>query len=80
VREGEFDEKKGAPALRLVGDVEPVSEVERERTKVIRENVTPDAVVRNFLRNEKVAEPVQAVRVEAPAPAKTNQQLRWLTE
>lgn len=70
VREGEFDEKKGAPALRLIGDVEPVSEVERERTKVIRENVTPDAVVRNFLRNEKVAEPVQYIHFQAHAQRK----------
>jgi hypothetical protein len=70
VREGEFDEKKGAPALRLIGDVEPVSEVERERTKVIRENVTPDAVVRNFLRNEKVAEPMQYIHFQAHAQRK----------
>jgi hypothetical protein len=70
VREGEFDEKKGAPTLRLIGDVEPVSEVERERTKVIRENVTPDAVVRNFLRNEDVAEPVQYVQFQAHAQRK----------
>ncbi|WP_316237882.1 ATP-binding protein [Bradyrhizobium sp. SZCCHNR1015] len=70
VREGEFDEKKGAPALRLIGDVEPVSEVERERTKVIRENVTPDAVVRNFLRNEKVAEPMQYIHFQAHSQRK----------
>jgi hypothetical protein len=70
VREGEFDEKKGAPALRLIGDVEPVSVVERERTKVIRENVTPDAVVRNFLGNEKVAEPVQYIHFQAHAQRK----------
>ena len=70
VREGELDEKKGAPALRLIGDVEPVSEVERERTKVIRENVTPDAVVRNFLRNEKVAEPMQYIHFQAHAQRK----------
>ncbi|WP_316203627.1 ATP-binding protein [Bradyrhizobium sp. SZCCHNS3051] len=70
VREGEFDEKKGAPALRLIGDVEPVSEVERERTKVIRENVTPDAVVRNFLRTEKVAEPMQYIHFQAHSQRK----------
>ena len=69
VREGEFDEK-GAPALRLIGDVEPVSEVERERTRIIRENVTPDAVVRNFLRNEKVAEPMQYIHFQAHAQRK----------
>jgi hypothetical protein len=70
VREGEFSETKGAPALRLIGDVEPVSEAERERTRIIRENVTPDAVIRNFLRNEKVAEPMQYIHFQAHAQRK----------
>jgi hypothetical protein len=70
VREGEFSETKGAPALRLIGDVEPVSEAERERTRIIRENVTPDAVIRNFLRNEEVAEPVQYIHFQAHAQRK----------
>lgn len=70
VREGDFSQAAGAPALRLIGDVEPVSEAERERTRVIRENVTPDAVVRNFLRNEKVAEPMQYIHFQAHAQRK----------
>jgi hypothetical protein len=70
VREGEFSETKGAPALRLIGDVEPVSEAERERTRIIRENVTPDAVIRNFLRSEKVAEPMQYIHFQAHAQRK----------
>jgi len=70
VREGQFSETKGAPALRLIGDVEPVSEAERERTRVIRENVTPDAVIRNFLRNEKVTEPMQYIHFQAHAQRK----------
>jgi Putative DNA-binding domain len=70
VREGEFNEAKGAPALRLIGDVEPVSEADRERTRIIRENVTPDAVIRNFLRNEKVAEPMQYIHFQAHAQRK----------
>jgi len=70
VREGEFNEAKGAPALRLIGDVEPVSEAERERTRIIRENVTPDAVIRSFLRNEKVAEPMQYIHFQAHAQRK----------
>jgi len=70
VREGEFNEAKGAPALRLIGDVEPVSEAERERTRIIRENVTPDAVIRDFLRNEKVAEPMQYIHFQAHAQRK----------
>lgn len=70
VREGDFSQTAGAPALRLIGDVEPVSEADRERTRVIRENVTPDAVVRNFLRNEKVAEPMQYIHFQAHAQRK----------
>lgn len=65
VREGEFNEAKGAPALRLIGDVEPVSETERERTRIIRESVTPDAVIRNFLKSENVAEPLQYIQYQA---------------
>lgn len=72
VREGDFSQTKGAPALRLIGDVEPVSETERERTRIIRDNVTPDAVVRNFLRNEKVAEPMQYIHYQAHC------QRKWL--
>lgn len=44
--------------------------MERERTRIIRENVTPDAVVRNFLRNEKVAEPMQYIHFQAHAQRK----------
>jgi hypothetical protein len=65
VREGELNEAKGATALRLIGDVEPVSEAERDRTLIISENVTPDDVIRNFLRNEKVAEPLQYIHFQA---------------
>lgn len=70
VREGEFSEAEGAPALRLVGDVEPISEMERERTRIIRANVTPDAVVRNFLRDENVADPLQYIHYQAHAQRK----------
>ena len=70
IREGEFSEQKGAPALRLIGDVEPVSETERERTRIIRESVTPDAVIRNFLKNENVTEPLQYIQYQAHAQRK----------
>lgn len=65
IREGEFNELKGAPALRLIGDVEPASETERERVKVIRDNVTPDAVLRNFLTDAPVNDPLQYIRAQA---------------
>lgn len=65
IREGDFSEAKGAPALRLVGDVEAVDQQERDRIRVIRDAVTPDAVVRNFLRDEVVAHPDQYLHAQA---------------
>lgn len=38
IREGEFTRKDGAAALRLVGDVQPVDQI--EVTKVVKENLT----------------------------------------
>lgn len=38
IREGDFSRKKGATTLRLVGDVQPIDQV--EVTKVLRENIT----------------------------------------
>ena len=72
IREGDFSERRGAPALRLIGDVEPVSKEEKERVRIIRESVTPDAVVRNFLLGEAVADPVQYIHAQA------HFQRRWL--
>ncbi len=53
IREGDFSEVKGAPALRLVGDVQPIDREQREKARVIRDAVTPDAVVRNFLKGRR---------------------------
>jgi len=55
IREGQFTEKEGAPALRLIGDVEAAS----DQPQVVRDNVTPDATMRNFLNNTAVREPRQ---------------------
>lgn len=72
VREGDFTERRGAPALRLIGEVEPIDVSERERVRVVRESVTPDAIVRNFLRGEKVEHPLEYIRAQAHC------QRRWL--
>ncbi|WP_406873227.1 ATP-binding protein [Aminobacter sp. P9b] len=56
IREGEFDEKSGAPTLKLVGDV--TANGDAVATKIIRANITADAVLRNFLAGEKVAHPL----------------------
>ena len=65
IREGDFSEMKGAPALRLVGEVEAISEVERARIRIIRQSITPNSVVRNFLKGEMVAEPLQYIQAQA---------------
>lgn len=57
VREGEFTEAKGAPALRLLGDVRPAAHTEDSAAAVIRKNVTDDAVLRNFLSQTPVMYP-----------------------
>lgn len=72
IREGDFSERKGAPALRLIGDVEPVSKEDKERVRIITENVTPDAAVRNFLKGEAVTDPMQYIHAQA------HFQRRWL--
>ncbi len=72
IREGDFSELKGAPTLRLVGDVQPIDREAQEQARIIRQSVTPDAVIRNFLKGEKVADPLQYVQAQA------HYQRRWL--
>jgi hypothetical protein len=72
LREGEFNEVLGAPALKLIGEVEPVSINDQERVRIIRENVTPDAIIRNFLTGERVLDPMQYIQAQAHI------QRRWL--
>lgn len=72
LREGDFSEVKGTPALKLIGDVEPVDMAEKARVRIIRDNVTPDAVIRNFLRGQAVSDPMQYIHAHAHC------QRRWL--
>jgi hypothetical protein len=66
IREGEFDEVSGAPALRVVGDVKPLKDgfvqpvrtVTRTKPVVIR---TPD-IFHAFLDREEVAEPAEYIK------------------
>jgi len=55
IREGQFKEKSGAPALRLIGDVRSIS----GETRIVRTNITNEAALCNFLMNETVEEPLQ---------------------
>lgn len=56
IREGEFDEIIGAPTLKLVGEV--TANGDAIAPKIVRSNITSDAVLRNFLLEEKVAHPL----------------------
>lgn len=58
LRQGQFKEEMGAPALRLIGDVSAVKSGQRE---TVRRNVTSEAVLLNFLKVSSVAEPLQYI-------------------
>ena len=57
VKEGEFEKKSGAPALRLIGDVRAAAPV-----TVRKGSVTRDDLRRDFLRDTLQAEPVDYLR------------------
>jgi hypothetical protein len=61
---------KGAPALRVVGEVQPISAADRNKVHIIRENITPDAIIENFLRDNRVQEPLQYLHAQAHYPRK----------
>lgn len=65
IKEGEFVERKGKPALRLIGDIqdiEPGKIVVKESTKKVVKAIEPGDVVRAFLRDDKVDEPIEYLR------------------
>jgi Putative DNA-binding domain len=70
IREGDFSEVKGAPALRVIGEVQPISATDRNKVHIIRENITPDSIIENFLRNNQVQEPLQYLHAQAHYPRK----------
>jgi len=72
VREGDFSEVKGAPALKIVGEVQAISEIDRDKIYIIRENITPDSIIKNFLLGNSVQEPLQYIHAQAHYPR------RWM--
>lgn len=58
IKQGEFDEKDGAPTLRIIGDVSIASNDE----KLVREELTEEAILRNFLERNEVSEPLAYFR------------------
>jgi hypothetical protein len=65
VREGDFSQVKGAPTLRLVGDVQPISAADRDRVHVVRDNITPHSIVENFLLENQVSDPLAYLHAQA---------------
>ena len=65
IREGDFSEVKGAPALRVVGDVQPISQIERQKIHIIRDAITPHSIIENFLLGNTVQEPLQYLHAQA---------------
>ena len=54
IREGEFDEVRGAPALRVVGDVQPAVTISLG-DRVVKETLTAEDVLIDFLNNAEVS-------------------------
>lgn len=63
IREGEFVQKDGATALRLIGDVQVASAPAETliREKIVRAGITDRDVLGNFLRQEAVQFPAEYV-------------------
>ncbi len=63
VREGEFTQAEGAPTLRLIGDVRPVSGPEAiARTVLQKANITDRDIVQDFIEQQAVSAPIEYVR------------------
>ena len=57
IREGEFDEVSGEPTLRVIGDAQTLPG-DALVTKTVREEVTVDAILRNFIERTPVEQPL----------------------
>ncbi|WP_158213890.1 helix-turn-helix domain-containing protein [Sphingopyxis bauzanensis] len=58
IREGEFDEVDGAPTLRVIGDAQTVPAEILAPVRTVREEVTVDAILRNFINRNPVEQPL----------------------
>ena len=72
IREGEFDEREGAPALRLVGDVHAVDQDGRVVERIEGQALDAEAVLMAYLNREQVRSPIEYVCVSAKV------QRQWL--
>lgn len=58
IREGEFDEVTGAATLRVVGEAHTVPAEILSPVRTVREEVTVDAILRNFINRTPVEQPL----------------------
>lgn len=66
IKEGSFEEKEGAPTLKLVGDVSLAETVKGETEVVIHEKaLEPDMVVLAYLNNDQVGAPIEYIKESA---------------
>lgn len=61
IKEGEFDEKIGAPTLKLVGEVAPVSVENLTTTIVSHAAIFQENILDKFLKQEKVDGPIEYI-------------------
>ena len=70
IKEGEFVETKGKPAIRLIGDIENVSTgkiVVRETTRKVVKAIEPNDLIKAFLKRINVEEPMEYIRAVCSA-------------
>ena len=58
IREGQFDEVDGKPTLRVIGDAQTVPPEIIFPIRTVREEVTVDAILRNFIDQTPVEQPL----------------------
>jgi hypothetical protein len=62
IREGQFDEVDGAPALKLIGEVKPVNVIQDAQAKLVPKAISQEDILSAFLDQNAVAEPLEYIR------------------
>lgn len=68
IREGEFHEVRGAPALKVVGSVTPAATIAIGPERVVRTALSSDDVLGDFLMQASITNPEQYLRQAASGP------------
>ncbi len=64
IKEGEFVEKKGAPALKLIGDIQPITAI-TEVEKEVEKSITTKMVIEAFVKQTMVSTPLEYIKTVA---------------